>query len=297
MSALLLDWPSAAAQGPAAAGGKGGQLALLAQLGVPVPDGFVIHANASRGRRAGEPVPQALRDALTRELALRDWETTPLAVRSSAPQEDSTQASFAGIHLSRLNVIGVDAVAEAVQAACDSVWEPAAIAYRQRLGLDGEAPAMAVVVMPLLPAVAAGIAFTCDPLSGRDDQLLIHAHWGLGEALVCGQADGDEYRLQSNESTDGDDALRVIERRPGGKQRMTQALAGGGTTVMDTPAQRAAQAVLSDAQAVALGELARDAASALDFANPRYDIEWVWSCPTRCPRSTGTAAGRWPTGC
>ncbi len=276
MSALLLDWPSASAQGPAAAGGKGWQLALMAQLGVPVPDGFVIHADASGGRRAGDPVPQALRDALARELAVRDWETTPLAVRSSAPQEDSAQASFAGIHLSRLNVIGVDAVAEAVQAAWDSVWEPAAVAYRQRLGLDGEAPAMAVVVMPLLPAVAAGIAFTCDPLSGRDDPLLIHAHWGLGEALVGGQADGDEYRLQSNESTDGDDALRVIERRLGGKQRMTRVLSGGGTTVIDTPAQQAAQAVLSDAQAVALGKLARDAASALDFANPRYDIEWVW---------------------
>ncbi|WP_064576360.1 PEP/pyruvate-binding domain-containing protein [Cupriavidus gilardii] len=276
MSALLLDWRAAAAQGPAAAGGKGWQLALMAQLGVPVPDGFVIHAEASRGRRAGDPVPQGLRDALARELAARDWERTPLAVRSSAPQEDSAQASFAGIHLSRLNVTGVDAVAEAVQAAWDSVWEPAAVAYRQRLGLDGEAPAMAVVVMPLLAAVAAGIAFTCDPLSGRDDQLLIHAHWGLGEALVGGQADGDEYRLQSNESTDGDDALRVIERRVGGKQRMTRLLSGGGTTMVDTPAQQAAQAVLSDAQAVALGELARDAAGALDFANPRYDIEWVW---------------------
>ncbi|WP_456280518.1 PEP-utilizing enzyme [Cupriavidus sp. JZ107] len=276
MSALLLDWRAAAAQGPAAAGGKGWQLALMAQLGVPVPDGFVIHAEASRGRRAGDPVPQALRDALARELAARDWERTPLAVRSSAPQEDSAQASFAGIHLSRLNVTGVDAVAEAVQAAWDSVWEPAAVAYRQRLGLDGEPPAMAVVVMPLLAAVAAGIAFTCDPLSGRDDQLLIHAHWGLGEALVGGQADGDEYRLQSNESTDGDDALRVIARRLGGKQRMTQLLPGGGTTAIDTPAQQAAQAVLSDAQAIALGELARDAAGALDFANPRYDIEWVW---------------------
>ncbi len=278
MSALLLDWPAAAVQGPAAAGGKGWQLALMAQLGVPVPDGFVIHADASRGRRAGDLVPQALRDALARELAVRDWETTPLAVRSSAPQEDSAQASFAGIHLSRLNVTGVDAVAEAVQAAWDSVWEPAAVAYRQRLGLDrqGHQPAMAVVVMPLLPAVAAGIAFTCDPLSGRDDQLLIHAHWGLGEALVGGQADGDEYRLQSNESTDGDDALRVIARRLGGKQRMTRVRSGGGTTVIDTPAQQAAEAVLSDAQAIALGGLSRDAASALDFANPRYDIEWVW---------------------
>lgn len=276
MSTLLLDWPAAAAQGPTAAGGKGWQLALMAQLGVPVPDGFVIHADASRDRRAGDPVCEALRDALARELAVRDWETIPLAVRSSAPQEDSAQASFAGIHLSRLNVIGVDAVAEAVQAAWDSVWEPAAVAYRQRLGFDREAPSMAVVVMPLLRAVAAGIAFTCDPLSGRDDQLLIHAHWGLGEALVGGQADGDEYRLQNNESTDGDDTLRVIGRRLGSKQRMTQILSDGGTAVIDTPAQQAAQAVLSDAQAVALAELARDAASALDFASPRYDIEWVW---------------------
>ena len=52
---------------------------------------------------------------------------------------------------------------------------------------------MAVIIMPLLPAVASGIAFTCDPVSGRDDRLIIHAQWGLGEALVGGQTDGDEY--------------------------------------------------------------------------------------------------------
>lgn len=289
MSALLLDWPSAAAQGPAAAGGKGWQ---LAQLGVPVPDGFVIHANASRGRRAGEPVPHALRDALTRELALRDWETTPLAVRSSAPQEDSTQASFAGIHLSRLNVIGVDAVAEAVQAACDSVWEPAAIAYRQRLGLDGEAPAMAVVVMPLLPAVAAGIAFTCDPLSGRDDQLLIHhAHWGLGEALVGGQADGDEYRLQSNESSlTGDDSEGNSLARPEDVFHLTAyelLAAAEGRLPLRQAARRAAR------RAEILARQADEIEPAVIVEQPGASPAGLPSAEPSAASAAEAAAGRW----
>lgn len=57
---------------------------------------------------------------------------------------------------------------------------------------------MAIVVMPLLPAEASGIAFTWDPLNGRDDRLVVHAHWGLGVALVGGEATGDEILLEED---------------------------------------------------------------------------------------------------
>lgn len=273
MNTPVLDWQAAAAAGAAKVGGKGWQLGRLAMLGVPVPDGLVLTAEASRGRARGDAVPETVLAAITQALAARGWQDMPLAVRSSAPQEDSAQRSFAGIHETRLNVIGALALAEAVQAVWDSAYAPQAVAYRARFDIDTMDLAMAVVIMPMLPAVAAGIAFTCDPLGGRDDQIVINAHWGLGEALVGGQADGDTYRLVVSPQ---DDALHMLERQIGKKTRMTRALAEGGTALADTAADDARRVVLDDAQRIALAALARDTARALDFAQPRYDIEWVW---------------------
>jgi pyruvate,water dikinase len=273
MHTLVLDWTDAAAAGAAVAGGKGWQLGRMATLGVPVPEGFVLAAQASHGRAYGDAVPPAVLDVLTQALADRGWHDTPLAVRSSAPQEDASQHSFAGIHETRLNVIGTHALAQAVQAVWDSAHAPHALAYRERFGIDAADREMAVVIMPLLPTVAAGIAFTSDPLSGRDDHIVINAHWGLGEALVGGQADGDTFRIEVSAESD---SLHVIERRIGQKTRMTRTLAEGGTSLCDTAAQDVRRAVLDDAQLIALATLAHDTASALDFAQPRYDIEWVW---------------------
>ncbi|RSE92857.1 PEP/pyruvate-binding domain-containing protein [Achromobacter aegrifaciens] len=271
MSAAALDWAAAALAGPQAAGGKGWQLGRRSQLGVPVPDGFVLPAALSLAREPGQALPHAVAQARRDELAARGWLERPLALRSSAPQEDSAGASFAGIHLSCLNVRGADAAIDAVRQVWDSQWTPQACAYRQKLGLN---PAgMAVVVMPLIDAVASGIAFSLDPVSGRHDEMVIHANWGLGESLVDGAAQGDEYRLR-------EDYLRqawpLAGRRIGAKRHASQAAEGAGTLLAPTPAARAAQAGLRDAQAEALGEIVRDAARALDYAGGGYDIEWVW---------------------
>lgn len=294
----LFDW-SAAAEQRDEAGGKGWQLGLLARYGLPVPDGFVIPASVSRAAMNGtgiidrirsakdiEPVLDDCRKAVTQvplpaefigqlrdELTRRGWLDMPLAVRSSATTEDSEQASFAGIHLSRLNVRGIDAMADAVREVWASLWTPQAAAYRARFGIAHADAAMAVVVMPLLPARAAGIAFSCDPRTGRDDQIVIHAHWGLGESLVGGEADGDEYRIQENVL---DTRLSVADKRIGSKVRKTVTRKEGGTQTVDTPAQDAARQVLDDAQAIALAELVRDAAFSLNLGRPFHDIEWVW---------------------
>ncbi|MGB3430834.1 PEP/pyruvate-binding domain-containing protein, partial [Achromobacter sp.] len=275
MTGAVLDWAGAALAGPQAAGGKGWQLGRMAQLGVPVPDGFVLPAPLSLNRELGQALPPAVAQALRDELAARGWLERPLALRSSAPLEDSAGASFAGIHLSCLNVRGAEAAIDAVRQIWDSQWTPQACAYRQKLGLGlGPTPAgMAVVVMPLIDAVASGIAFTIDPVSGRHDEMLIHANWGLGESLVNGAAEGDEYRLR-------EDYLRqawpLAGRRTGAKRHASQPAAASGTVLAPTPAARAAQAVLTDAQAEALGDIVRDAARALDYAGGGYDIEWAW---------------------
>lgn len=273
MSALLLDWPAAAAAGPSRAGGKGWQLGLLAGLGAPVPAGFVIDAAAQAGRQRGDALSAPLTAALAHALDSRGWNDIPLAVRSSASSEDSARAACAGLYRSCLNVCGHAALVEAVRSVLDSHGEPAALAYRERLGLDAGDSRMAVVVMPLLAAVASGVAFTGDPLCGREDHWIIHANWGLGESLVGGRVDPDEYRLQQHYPGD---EVSLFSQRRGSKACMSVPDGDGGTRQRDTPAALAAQAVLSPAQAIALGTLAYDAAAALDYAMPFYDLEWVW---------------------
>lgn len=269
----VLDWAAACQAGPAVAGGKGWQLARMAELGVPVPPGFVLPARASAVHRPGQAVPAAAAQALRQALQARGWLDTPLALRSSAPQEDGGAASFAGIHLSCLNVRGEQAAVQALQRIWDSAWTPQADAYRQRLGLAADDRAMAVVVMPLVDATASGIAFTCDPLTGRHDHMVIHANWSLGESLVGGQADGDEYRLRADATTL---TWRPLDARIGTKRRTTQSLEGGGTRLVDQSAGQAARAVLTAAQVDALAELVRDAARALDYSAAPYDVEWAW---------------------
>lgn len=273
MTALILDWPAAAAAGASQAGGKGAQLGRMAKLGLPVPPGFVISAAAAQGRQAGDPLDPGLADRLASALQHYGWEHTPLAVRSSATAEDSAGASFAGIHDSVLNVIGLPALCDAVRTVWDSLHSEHARAYRQRMQLDDGAVQMAVVVMPLLDARAAGIVFTADPVTGRADQIVIHANWGLGESLVAGQAEGDEYRLQYDFRAH---TAQPMARRIGRKTQQTARAADGGTQLLPTPAADARRAVLTAVQASELALCAAMAAQALDYADPAYDIEWVW---------------------
>ncbi len=250
-------------------GGKGWQLGQLRRYGLPVPDFFVISAAWSRQRNDG--VAPALLQQLQDELAARGWQQTALAVRSSAVGEDAASASFAGIYRSCLNVTGASALVHAVADVWSSLDTPTATAYRQRLRIQGE-PAMAVVVMPLLAAQASGIGFTCDPISGRDDRIVVHAHWGLGETLVGGEAAGDEYVF----AEDSTDTWRLIESHSGSKAAMSVPAPGGGTQRFAVPAERAAARVLENVQAELLAALLRDAALACDFVEPFYDLEWVW---------------------
>ncbi len=273
MTGGILDYAEARKLGSSRAGGKGWHLALLTELGFPVPPALIIDAAASAGHRRGQPIPGRLATTLSQALADRGWNNQPLAVRSSAAHEDSTRASFAGIFKSVLNVRGPHELYSAVAAVWDSLVDEPAVLYRQRLGLPEADGGMAVVVMPLLPAVASGVAFMCDPSSGREDQIVIHASWGLGEAIVSGQVDPDEYRL---EETDVTGELRLVESRIGRKARITMASAHGGTALRDAISSEATQAVFTAGQATLLGSLVRETAYAIDYSNPLFDIEWVW---------------------
>lgn len=279
--AALMDLAAAAEAPVAQVGGKGRQLGQLLQLGLPVPGGFVITAQALADAFTGTPrdatrpppLPDALLAVLDAELRKRGWEGTPLAVRSSAPQEDSQKASFAGIHRSELNVIGAPALARAIAAVWSSLWTAHAAAYRQRLGIADADAAMAVVVMPLVPARLSGVAFTCDPRSGRDDRYVINAVSGLGKALVGGSENGETIVLEERRD---DDAFIFVERQPARQNvRVVPAPEGGTRHETLPPGGSDAAPLLDDARAIELARLLRDAAQALDYADPCFDIEWV----------------------
>ncbi|MCZ4303106.1 PEP-utilizing enzyme [Zoogloeaceae bacterium G21618-S1] len=246
-----IDLVAAASAPVGAVGGKSRRLGLLRRLGLPTPDGLVIPASA-----LAQGMPEACRARVAAELTRRGWDTVPLAVRSSAPHEDSADASFAGIYHSVLGVCGLPALWEAVDAVLASLGTPQAKAYRAHHALPDAG--MAVLIMPMLPAVAAGVAFTCDPQSGRDDQIVINAVHGLGDRLVSGAQNGEVLVVQEDRRRD---VLGVVSRQTG---------------------EAGANTVLSDAQVLALAQLLREAAQALDYADPAWDFEWVFDGERFC---------------
>src|SRR5919202_77533 len=135
-----------------------------------------------------DEVARAIRQAYT---GLGDG--LAVAVRSSATAEDMPELSFAGQHESYLNVRGEAAVLEAIKRCWASLWTARALGYRVRAGIPPEQVSLAVVVQELVPADAAGILFTADPVTGARDRVLINAAWGLGEAIVGGAVTPDTF--------------------------------------------------------------------------------------------------------
>jgi pyruvate, water dikinase len=165
-------------------GGKSASLGELLHGGIPVPPGFAISADA------GEELTDASRhDIATRYAGLGD--DVPVAVRSSAVGEDSAEATFAGQQDTYLWVRGLDAVCDAVQRCWASLYNPEAVAYRERFEIEN--PAMGVTIQLMVDAAVSGVMFTCNPVSGDRSTIAINASWGLGLAVVGGEVTPDDY--------------------------------------------------------------------------------------------------------
>jgi pyruvate,water dikinase len=189
---------------------------------------------------------------------------TPLAVRSSAVDEDGADASFAGQHLTLLNVRSVEDVAAALGEIWWSANSDSAITYRQRVGLFTR-PSIGVVIQSLLAPDAAGVMFTQNPVNGADE-CLIEASWGLGEVVVAGRVIPDHFRIDR----DGE----VVERVPGMKKVMIRTLPDGGTEEEAVAAERVEQPCLDDAQLAMLHGLAL---TCEQVYGPSRDIEWAFA--------------------
>ena len=221
-------------------GSKAVGLGEAAREGLPLPPGIalagdVVEAVASGEEDAIEEVARLVRDL-----------PVPLAVRSSAVDEDGADASFAGQHLTLLNVASTDAVKDAVREVWWSANSDSAITYRQRVGLFRR-PSVGVVVQSLLDPDCAGVMFTRNPITG-DNELMIEASWGLGEAVVAGMVIPDNFRVARSGE--------VLARTPGLKRIRIRALPEGGTREEDVPAELAEKLCVDDAQLAELSALA-----------------------------------------
>jgi phosphoenolpyruvate synthase/pyruvate phosphate dikinase len=187
-----------------------------------------------------------------------------VAVRSSATTEDLPSASFAGQQETYLNIIGIEAVLEAMQRCFASLWTDRATSYRHNLGIDPHTVRLAVVVQRMVEAQVAGVLFTANPLTGKRRESVIEANPGLGEAVVSGATNPDHFIVRT---PSGD----IIERRLGDKHVIIQAAPGGGTREVEVEAHTPG-ACLSDGQVRALVELGARIEAHFDASQ---DIEWA----------------------
>lgn len=285
----------------------------LSGAGIRVPLGFATTAQAYRDylyfNRIGQPLAellarydrgrlplaqagQAVRDLFLdgefppgmaeaiggayRELGTAARRRNPdVAVRSSATAEDLPEASFAGQQETFLHIRGEKALLEACRRCLASLFTDRAIVYRQTRGFDHLKVALSVGVQCMVRSdrAGSGVMFSIDTESGFPHAVLINAAWGLGETLVQGLVDPDEYRvfkplLQLR------NALPIIERRLGAKEKkLVYSKRGRKPTrlVRTTPMERR-QFVLGNDEVV---QLARWAATIESHYSRPMDMEWA----------------------
>jgi pyruvate,water dikinase len=241
------------------------------------PDALEPVSQQIRDFFAGERIPPDVAQAIAEAYAamsqprLSPSSTPPagtgnvaVAVRSSATAEDLPGASFAGQQDTYLNIHGEQAVLEAVKRCWASLWTARAIAYRARQDIASGEVALAVVVQELVFADAAGVMFTANPVTGRRDELMITAAWGLGEAIVSGVVNPDTITV--NKST-----FRPVRRETAGKLVMT-VRTDSGTCEQPVPERLKKGSVLNNAR---VKELARLGLKIENLYGAPMDIEWA----------------------
>jgi pyruvate,water dikinase len=216
------------------------------------------------------PMPKdietAIRDAYTelnRRLALKD---TFVAVRSSATAEDLPDASFAGQQETYLNVRGADDLIEKVIKCWSSLFTPRAIFYRNEKGFPHEKVFISVGVQKMVNSRAAGVMFTINPVTGNHDEIVIEGNFGLGETVVSGAVNPDDFIVDKS-------AMKIKERRIARKTiRYIRDPKTGKTIHQDIPEEEQKLVCISDAEILKLTELAKRIEK--HYAKP-MDIEWA----------------------
>ena len=287
----------------------GEMIRSLSAAGVQVPGGFATTADAFREFVAVDSLDSRIHGLLdtldvndVKALAvagrqIRDWVmATPfsaefeaeieaaygalstghdggmsVAVRSSATAEDLPDASFAGQQETYLNVRGIDGVKAAVKKVFASLYNDRAIAYRVHQGFVHRDVALSAAVQRMIRSDvgASGVIFTLDTESGFRDAIFITASYGLGETVVQGAVNPDEFYVFKPGLSAG---RQAILRRNRGTKAIRMVYSDHGVQTEDVPAELRARFCIDDAEVT---ELARQAMAVEAHYRRPMDIEWA----------------------
>jgi pyruvate,water dikinase len=233
--------------------------------------------DAVRGMIAGADFPDDLAEAIRkhygemREAAGR--EDLDVAVRSSATAEDLPEASFAGQLETFLNIRGDDALLDACKQCYASLFTDRAISYRTEHGFDHMKVALSVGVQRMVRADTggSGVMFSIDTETGFPGAVLINANWGLGETVVQGMAEPDEFHV-FKPLLDDESLMPIVEKSLGSKKVKMIYGEGGSSETVDTDEEERHRFVLEDGDVVRLGRWAR--AIEEHYRKP-MDMEWA----------------------
>jgi phosphoenolpyruvate synthase/pyruvate phosphate dikinase len=277
-------------------GGKGANLGELSKItGILVPEGFCVTTEAYKKiignnqeltslldelehLKAGEreairevsakirnaigriPIPEDMGDEIM-EYLTKLGEEDAFAVRSSATAEDLPAASFAGQQDTYLNILGKSTL-KYISKCLASLFTERAIIYRLQNGFDHLKVQLSVVVQKMVSPNVAGIMFTADPVTSNRKVLSIDASFGLGEALVSGLVNADNYKV-----SDG----KIINKKISTKKLAIYALKAGGTQEQEIEQDKQNMQALSDEQILQLEQIGRKIEEHLGCPQ---DIEW-----------------------
>jgi phosphoenolpyruvate synthase/pyruvate phosphate dikinase len=278
-------------------GGKGANLGELSRIeGILVPEGFCISTIAFQRiieetpsihelldqlsllrvddrdkirevsgeiRRIieGITIPEDISEAIAHFLS-KLGENNAYAVRSSATAEDLPTASFAGQQDTYLHIIGKEAILKHISKCWASLFTERAIIYCLQNGFDHRKVYLAVVVQKMVFPQVAGILFTADPVTGNRKISSIDASFGLGEALVSGLVNADNYKVRNG---------KIIDKKISTKKLAINALKDGGTTEQEVELEQQNRQALTDEQISQLERIGRTIEA--HFGSPQ-DIEW-----------------------
>jgi len=308
---------------PSLVGGKASGLARLLAAGVAVPDGCCVTTRAyeqslvtlgfdprERWRRAlelmGEERRRELQDCraaighsdlsgvlqgVWEEVQrVAGWRERQWALRSSASNEDSAHTSAAGLYRT---VLGVqwEELARGIIEVWASLWEERVLVYTAKSGTGDLPPSMAVVIQPLLDPTTAGVAYSIDPVTGRDRYVTINVIGGLGQPLVDGTVTPDQYLVGTI-----DGQPRRVIRRIAGQQHERMVVVAGGIAMEPIPSAEQDRTLLGDRQLFEIAALTKRIEQL--FQRP-VDVEWaidregLWALQAR--PVTGVQASSDPT--
>ncbi|WP_409228702.1 phosphoenolpyruvate synthase [Gudongella sp. SC589] len=278
-------------------GGKGFNLGVLSKIdGIMVPEGFCVTTGAyrkavenidgfkilldqlsslkARDRAKIKEISSKLRTAIEEKEINKEIEMEIInsisklgqehayAVRSSATAEDLPFTSFAGQQDTYLNVVGSDSIIEHVRKCWASLFTERAVIYRIQNGFDHRKVYLSVVVQRMIFPEASGILFTADPVTFNRKVISIDASFGLGEAIVSGLVNADNYKVRNGS---------IVDKKISTKKTAIYPQCNEGTEVCEIEMDKQNDQTLTDEQILQLEKIGRQIETS--FTKPQ-DIEW-----------------------